>query len=137
MNLEDQAFEGCLDTEIEKTLTKTGLSDDYVNEYCSLDSAIQLYELGREDLIKKLTPLKRYDERYPDLVTDENRERVEKVNTIVDEINENIESGAINVHEYKHLLGAIDYLIFDRLRPFARRLGLDEKEVKKTIKKYV
>jgi hypothetical protein len=93
---------------------ETGLTGDYRNEIGNLIYAV---EKGSDEEIAeslKRRPLEHYDVRYKDyvnVVTDQNRESVSRINEIVDEINSMTDPKTLSrkriMELYKEIMGLI------------------------------
>lgn len=79
--------------EIPQLILETGLSADYGNEFIILVN-LKLGFLSLEEIAEKIRkdPIKKYSERYSieeydNLITDQNRDRIKRLDEIVDVIN--------------------------------------------------
>ena len=76
-------------------LNKYGVSQDYRNEFQGVFTSAQRLKSKSNDVFDKLcsSPLRMYEERYSseqfeNVITEENKERIQKINNLASRINE-------------------------------------------------
>lgn len=84
----------------------TGVSQDYQNEFFMLDYILQADTIS--NYWQRLKPIRHYTERFPEsqfdnVINDQNREAIRRLDEIVDRINELITSPQVPVEEVDSL----------------------------------
>lgn len=113
-------------------LNKTGLSWEYLNELCLLDSQIQSYKIDGEDSLRQsldigedkyifenINPLKNYEECFKNcenIVNSQNKDNIDKINSCVKIINSNLEKKINNPDLLKQGIDKIYSIISGKKR---------------------
>ena len=102
--------------EVPQIVPGTGVSGDYSNVTGPLFGVFTSHERGR-DIWDMIGPRKRYEERYPadeyvNVVNDQNREAVGKINGLVGKINTMLSEKNRDTKEYVRLIREITFLTY-------------------------
>jgi hypothetical protein len=116
--------------EVPNIYEETGLSRNYrlaVGSFIGYLEAIEQGIRGRPLVLQKrslaLSPIRRYEEQfdgYEKVITNENRGNVEKLNSLVDKLNEMRDEGKIKRDNYSELV-QIKESIFELIGLYSKR----------------
>lgn len=109
--------------EVPQIATKTGISQDYWTEYFAKAGFLQK---GIESVAKifEMFPIKKYEQRfspeiYENVITEENRKRVARLNELADIANKSFRDiSKFNEHQFKNHINEVYHLIYSRDEKF-------------------
>jgi len=95
----------------------TGVSGDYSNELMMLLNVVEFYKINGKDVFDKVKPLKKYEERfspdkYQDVITDQNRSTVKKMDDLVDKINNMLTTKNRDIKWYLDSIDQMKLLVY-------------------------
>lgn len=106
-------------SQVPQITPNTGVSGDYSNELMMLLNVVESYKKSGKDIFYKIKPLKKYEERYPsdkyqNIITDQNRVTVKKIDDLTDKINNMLKTKSRDLKWYLDSIYQMKDLIYGK-----------------------